>query len=119
MNPETTPKAMSLQEEIDKLIDSIYINKGNFEYIVSNNHINGSLRYDLNRILKQFASSQIQQSAFNKQDLINLVDDLMKYTREGLVILGHEEREAVEFVDIFLEKRYPAPPIKESEATKL
>lgn len=37
--------------------------------------------------------------------LIKYTEDLMRYTRESHSILGHDEREPEEFVDIFLKSR--------------
>lgn len=39
------------------------------------------------------------------QMLINLVQQLKDYTREAQCILGNDEREASEFVDIFLKQQ--------------
>lgn len=38
-----------------------------------------------------------------KQQMIDLVQSIKDYTLESRNILGHDEREAYEFVDIFLE----------------
>ena len=40
---------------------------------------------------------------YTKQDLIDLVQGLKDYTKESHTILGHDDREAIEFVDIFLD----------------
>jgi hypothetical protein len=40
---------------------------------------------------------------YTKQDMIDLVQGLKDYTKESHTILGHDEREASEFVDIFLD----------------
>ena len=39
---------------------------------------------------------------YTKQDLIDLVESLKNYTRESHTILGHDDREPIEFVDIFI-----------------
>lgn len=44
---------------------------------------------------------------YTKQDLIDLVESLKNYTHESHSILGHDEREAKEFVDIFLKNTIP------------
>ena len=48
---------------------------------------------------------------FSRQDLIGLVESLKDYTAESNNILGYDEREASEFVDIFLNGRTPRTPI--------
>jgi hypothetical protein len=40
---------------------------------------------------------------YTYQNMIDLVSQLMDYTREGRIILGHDEREPFEFVDIFID----------------
>lgn len=44
---------------------------------------------------------------YTYDDLVDLVGQLMDYTKEGRVILGHEEREPYEFVDIFVARLDP------------
>lgn len=41
---------------------------------------------------------------YTKQDLIDLVESLKNYTKESHTILGHDDREPIEFVDIFLQE---------------
>lgn len=40
---------------------------------------------------------------YTYQNMVDLVNQLMDYTKEGRTILGHDEREPSEFVDIFIE----------------
>ncbi len=42
---------------------------------------------------------------YTENDLIDLVQSLKDYTHESHTILGHDEREAKDFVDIFLKDR--------------
>ena len=61
-------------------------------------------------IWKQFGfscSSNIleKDKEMEKQMLCDLVDELKNYTSESNNILGHDEREPIEFVEIFLNKR--------------
>ena len=42
---------------------------------------------------------------YTENDLIDLVQSLKDYTHESHSILGHDERDAKEFVDIFLKDR--------------
>jgi len=51
------------------------------------------------------------KTEFTRQDMINLVESLKDYTYESNNILGNDEREASEFVDLFLENRTPRIPI--------
>jgi len=44
---------------------------------------------------------------YTLNDLIDLVQSLKDYTNESHNILGHDERDAKEFVDIFLKDRTP------------
>lgn len=46
-----------------------------------------------------------QAKEMEKQMLCDLVDELKNYTSESNNILGHDEREPIEFVEIFLNKR--------------
>lgn len=41
---------------------------------------------------------------YNKQVCINLINELKDYTREGHVILGHDERSTEDFYEIFKNK---------------
>lgn len=56
---------------------------------------------------------------FTKKDLIELVQDLKDYTAESRVILGHDEREAEEFVDIFLKKKYEQEKYSQEDVAEL
>ena len=57
---------------------------------------------------------------YTENDLIDLVQSLKDYTHESHTILGHDEREAKEFVDIFLKDRTPIElPSEESLKDKL
>jgi hypothetical protein len=47
--------------------------------------------------------NKAKENLYTKQDLIDLVQSLKDYTHESHTILGHDEREASEFVDIFLD----------------
>ena len=42
---------------------------------------------------------------YRESDLIDLVQSLKDYTRESGTVLGYDEREPEEFVDIFLKDR--------------
>lgn len=58
---------------------------------------------------------------YTELDLIDLVQSLKDYTNESHNILGQDEREAKEFVDIFLKDRTPIelPSDEEIEKTSL
>jgi len=47
--------------------------------------------------------NKAKETLYTKQDLIDLVQGLKDYTKESHTILGHDDREAIEFVDIFLD----------------
>jgi flagellar biosynthesis/type III secretory pathway protein FliH len=47
--------------------------------------------------------NKAKESFYTKQDLIDLVQQLKDYTKESHTILGHDDRDAIEFVDIFLD----------------
>ncbi len=56
--------------------------------------------------LKEIISMEIlEEESYTKQDLIDLVESLKDYTSEAHSIIGHDERESEEFVNIFLEMR--------------
>lgn len=42
------------------------------------------------------------KTQYTYEDMVDLVQQIMDYTKEGRVILGHDEREPSEFVDIFV-----------------
>ena len=46
---------------------------------------------------------EIKEALYTKQDLIDLVQGLKDYTNESKSILGQDDRDASEFVDIFLD----------------
>lgn len=48
-----------------------------------------------------------QNTSYTKQDLIDLVQSLKDYTHESGKVLGHDDREAFEFVDIYLKNKKP------------
>ena len=54
------------------------------------------------KLLKAFQQSK----KFEKERMIQLVQGLKDYTHESHTILGHDEREASEFVDIFYNETY-------------
>jgi hypothetical protein len=47
--------------------------------------------------------NKAKETLYTKQDLIDLVQGLKDYTNESKSILGHDDREPSEFVDIFLD----------------
>jgi hypothetical protein len=57
--------------------------------------------------LDGYKEAQLQHKSeeffYTKQDLIDLVESLKDYTKESHTILGHDDRESSEFVDIFLD----------------
>jgi hypothetical protein len=54
------------------------------------------------KLLKAFQQSK----KFEKERMIQLVQVLKDYTHESHTILGHDERDASEFVDIFYNETY-------------
>lgn len=52
---------------------------------------------------------------YTEDDLIEIVEDLKHYTHESQVVLGYDERDASEFIDIFLAKNQLPYQIKEIE----
>ena len=51
-----------------------------------------------------------QAKEMEKEQMVLLVQSLKEYTHESHTILGHDEREASEFVDIFLNKQFEEEP---------
>jgi hypothetical protein len=47
--------------------------------------------------------NKAKETLYTKQDLIDLVQSLKDYTHQSHTILGHDEREASEFVEIYLD----------------
>jgi hypothetical protein len=54
------------------------------------------------KLLKAFEQSK----KFEKERMIQLVQGLKDYTHESHTILGHDERDASEFVDVFYNETY-------------
>jgi hypothetical protein len=57
-------------------------------------------------ILKLCLNDAEQKLSIEKEQKISLVERLMEYTKESHSILGHDEREASEFVDIFYKETF-------------
>ena len=55
---------------------------------------------------------------YTLNDLIDLVQSLKDYTNESHNIFGHDERDAKEFVDIFLKDRTPIELPSDEEIDK-
>jgi len=50
-------------------------------------------------------SMPTHESIFKYEDLVDLVQSIKDYTHESKNIIGHDERDAKEFVNIFLQNR--------------
>ncbi len=59
-------------------------------------------RTDIMYFLKELE----QAKAMEKEQKILLVERLMEYTKESQIVLGNDEREASEFVDIFYNETF-------------
>ena len=57
----------------------------------------------------ELAGYELPELKFSHQDLIDLVQAIKDYTYESGGVLGYDEREASEFVDIFLNGRNRTP----------
>ena len=55
----------------------------------------------------KMSNNKQSMKLYTETDLIDLVQSLKDYTHESHSILGHDERDAKEFVDIFLKNRTP------------
>lgn len=85
-NPIEAGKAMSATEWIQK------------EY-------KGLVLFASPHVVEAYAEYRVKaENLFTKQDMCNLIQSLKNYTREGNVILGFDEREPEEFLEIFLTK---------------
>ena len=91
---ETFEKALEMEKSQEEILDA-----RSEELYKFSDSLNQS-RLNIKRIQEK-ALSVIENQ---KQMLTDLVKDLMAYTREANKILGHDERDASEFVEIFLEK---------------
>lgn len=56
---------------------------------------------------------------YKETDLIDLVQSLKNYTHESHSIIGHDERDAKEFVDIFLKDRTPIEVPSDEDIKKI
>lgn len=65
----------------------------------------------------ELAGYELPEWKFSHQDLIDLVQAIKDYTYESGGVLGYDEREASEFVDIFLNGRNRTPIAIEVEFT--
>jgi hypothetical protein len=77
-----------IKDEVEKLAD---------EYLKSFIDAHGTEDVDF---IAGYKAAQ-QKGSYSEEDLIDLVQQLKDYTKEGLTILGNDDREAEEFVDIF------------------
>jgi hypothetical protein len=59
--------------------------------------------------------SKAKETLYTKQHLIDLVQSLKDYTYESHTILGHDEREASEFVETFIDVFLLKNHIKQQE----
>jgi hypothetical protein len=82
--------------EIERLaeLESEVQGWGKYEGLSEQNGIKESYISGFNKAKEYF---------YTKQDLIDLVESLKNYTKESHTILGHDDREPIEFVDIFLD----------------
>lgn len=81
--------------EVEKLaeLESEVQGWGKYEGLSEQNAIKESYINGFNKAKEYF---------YTKQDLIDLVESLKNYTKESHTILGHDDREPIEFVDIFI-----------------
>ena len=56
--------------------------------------------------MRMLANEFEKAKAMEKGQIILLVERIMEYTKESHSILGHDEREASEFVDIFYKENF-------------
>ena len=87
---------MKIHEEIEKLaeLESEVQGWGKYTGLSEQNGIKESYINGFNKAKEYF---------YTKQDLIDLVESLKDYTKESHTILGHDDRDASEFVNIFLD----------------
>ena len=67
----------------------------------------------------ELAGYELPEWKFSHQDLIDLVQAIKDYTYESGGVLGYDEREASEFVDIFLNGRNRTPIAIEVEMERV
>jgi hypothetical protein len=100
--PENTNKdffnEQQPQKETNLKVDELKTNRTVVQFLEEKlqGHLDISRRY-WNELLKEAAKIENER-------MIDLVQSLKDYTRESNNILGHDEREASEFVDIFLQR---------------
>jgi len=58
---------------------------------------------DINAMADADITKNETETLYTKQDMIDLVQSLKDYTHESHTILGHDEREASEFVETFID----------------
>ena len=86
-----------VEDEVMKLAKQCFKNIYNSKFIDIPRH------YELLSIIsKTLNYKATQQKSYSEENLCNLVQQLKDYTKEGQVILGNDEREAKEFVNIFI-----------------
>ena len=109
-NPE-----MNFSEESNKLKESEF-QKTAYSDEVKDERINITSKSESDSIM--LGNIENDTEMFTKKDLIDLVEGLKHYTHESRTILGLDEREAVEFVDIFLDNRKQPTTPETQEAFK-
>ncbi len=88
------------EEDVEKLAYDYYWNKS--KKVFSENS-----RPDL--VIGFVDGYKANTKVFTMDDMVRLVEQLKDYTHEGGVILGYDEREPEEFVNIFIQSLTPQP----------
>jgi hypothetical protein len=102
------------QCDVDKLAESIYGKgvKEDYEEGFIDGYNKAKENYEITSSIRELHQYKLglddgynkaKETLYTKQDLIELVQKLKDYTKESHTILGHDDREASEFVDIFLD----------------
>jgi len=77
------------------------IHRAAAEKIISEYELGNTGKIDTEDATEMLIEFSKWQAEIEKEHMINLVQDLKDYTRESSIILGHDEREASEFVEMF------------------
>jgi K+/H+ antiporter YhaU regulatory subunit KhtT len=83
-----------MKTAMQELIDVLNINETNFI-----SRIDDKITIAYHNVIKKTVASFLEKE---NQQMIALVQSLKDYTHESHSILGHDEREAAEFVEIFI-----------------
>ena len=85
---ESQPPASKSAEEMDRLINSIRLDKANLEFISKHLKINGTLYIEIKRILEEYKSANLPSEVmFTENEILQLQSRVHDITGDGEVMM--------------------------------